>query len=263
MHFEIPESFLAERLDSGPRLCRSPDRRVATAGHSSELAVPSQMAKQILEAKRKSFVSRRALAEILALVPDPDNEAGTSRPALKRRIQSEVRLKTPCGPLWKQLTLTAVDEGDPLTVHYLEPAPMLWAACQHGEGFRSFLLQRFDAQGCTAAAPWNIVLYADEVSPGNQLKASNERKLQVVYWSLKELGGHALSKEDSWFVLTAVRSCDVVRLCDGMSQLMRHMMHAIIAPALRHGVALPLEQGGRPRMLCAKFGSCSHAIILI
>ncbi|OLP96943.1 hypothetical protein AK812_SmicGene20786 [Symbiodinium microadriaticum] len=37
---------------------------------------------------------------------------------------------------------------------------------------------------CSPAHPWDICLYVDEVSPGNQLKPSNERKLQVLYLSI-------------------------------------------------------------------------------
>lgn len=51
-----------------------------------------------------------------------------------------------------------------------------------------------------------VVLYSDEVSPGNQPKHTNRRKLQVVYWSLQELGSLRLTNESSWFVLTAVRT---------------------------------------------------------
>lgn len=47
--------------------------------------------------------------------------------------------------------------------------------------------------------PYTIVLYSDEVSPGNQLKHTNRRKLQVVYWSLQELGSLRLTNESSWF----------------------------------------------------------------
>eukprot|EP00439_Symbiodinium_sp_Y106_P024957 s4889_g3.t1 len=45
--------------------------------------------------------------------------------------------------------------------------------------------------------------------------------VEVLYFSLKQFGGLALSKEDSWFVLTAVRSIDVKRLSNGMTQLMK------------------------------------------
>lgn len=33
-----------------------------------------------------------------------------------------------------------------------------------------------------------MAIYSDEVSPGNQLKHTNQRKVQVLYWSLQELG---------------------------------------------------------------------------
>ncbi|CAE7198863.1 unnamed protein product [Symbiodinium sp. CCMP2592] len=70
-------------------------------------------------------------------------------------------------------------------VSYIDPLAVLWHACNQGGGFQEFL------QNC------------------------------VLYFSLKQFGGLALSKEDSWFVLTAVRSTDVKRLSNGMTQLMK------------------------------------------
>ena len=40
--------------------------------------------------------------------------------------------------------------------------------------------------------PWGLVWYSDEVGPGNQLKHSNRRKVQCIYWSMLPLGQHAM-----------------------------------------------------------------------
>ena len=54
-----------------------------------------------------------------------------------------------------------------------------------------------DVWFCKSMSP--LARYNDEVSPGNQLKHHNKRKLQVLYWSLKEFGSCALSNEYHWF----------------------------------------------------------------
>ena len=178
-------------------------------------------ATKILEAHRKSFVSQRALAEILQLLPEEEDQPATSRATLKRKRDDKMNLTTPYGPLWKELTGFTMKEGPPLKVSYIDPLALLWHACNQGGGFQEFLQNCAARNPCSPAHPWDICLYVDEVSPGNQLKPVNERKLQVLYFSLKQFGGLALSKEDSWFVLTAVRSTDVKRLSNGMTQLMK------------------------------------------
>ena len=178
-------------------------------------------ATKILEAHRKSFVSQRALAEILQLLPEEEDQPATSRATLKRKRDDKMNLTTPYGPLWKELTGFTMKEGPPLKVSYIDPLALLWHACNQGGGFQEFLQNCAARNPCSPAHPWDICLYVDEVSPGNQLKPVNERKLQVLYFSLKQFGGLALSKEDTWFVLTAVRSTDVKRLSNGMTQLMK------------------------------------------
>ena len=103
----------------------------------------------------------------------------------------------------------------------------------------------------------DICLYVDEVSPGNQLKPSNERKLQVIYFSVKQFGKLALSKEDAWWVLTAVRSADVKRVEDGMAQVMKRILRIFLLErrdALLHGVLLPFPNNQK-WTLCCKLGS--------
>jgi hypothetical protein len=43
--------------------------------------------------------------------------------------------------------------------------------------------------------PWTIILYNDEITPGNALKHHNQRKVQAYYWSFREFGMEALTSE--------------------------------------------------------------------
>ena len=63
--------------------------------------------------------------------------------------------------------------------------------------------------------PWNLVFYADEITPGSALSADNLRKIQAVYLSFLEFGAAALAKEISWFVYTSKRSSEVRKLKGG------------------------------------------------
>ncbi|CAE8733906.1 unnamed protein product [Polarella glacialis] len=99
---------------------------------------------------------------------------------------------------------------------------MLSHAAQSCAGFGTFLQKQLAAHASDLTTPWSIILYSDEVSPGNQLKHDNKRKLQTVYWSFREFDA-GLCSEALRFVLTAVRSSMVVRM-GGMSVLFKHML---------------------------------------
>ena len=214
------------------------------------------MAKQILSQPRKSFVSQRALAEILSLLPNDDGE-GRSRQTVKRKRVEKLSEKTPYGPLWRELTGFVMAEGEPLKVTYVDPIALLWKSCSQGGGFQQFLSDVAARHACGPATPWDLCLYVDEVSPGNQLKPLNERKLQVVYFSVKQFGKLALSKEDAWWVLTAIRSVDVKRVVNGMAQVMRRILSIFLVDRrddLLHGVHLPFPRN-QTWTLCCRLGA--------
>ncbi|CAE7835026.1 unnamed protein product [Symbiodinium sp. CCMP2592] len=214
-------------------------------------------AERLLTAQRKSFVSQRALAEILSIVKDEDEQhLATSRTTLKRKRERDLRMDTPYGPLWRTMTGFVMEKGKPLTVSYLDPAALLWAVCREGGGFAEFLEERNGLHPSAPSQPWSLCLYVDEVSPGNQLKPSNERKLQVIYMSLKQLGGLALSKEDSWLLVSCIRSVDVKRCANGMAQVMKRFLEVFLVARhdlLHYGLLLPLKNGAN-MTLCCKLG---------
>jgi hypothetical protein len=51
------------------------------------------------------------------------------------------------------------------------------------------------AEPSTAAAPWKLVLYGDEITPGNQLSYKGDRKFWGFYWTVTQFGSAALSDE--------------------------------------------------------------------
>ena len=162
------------------------------------------------------------LADVKQLGELPDS---VSRRTIKRRRDEQLaECSTEFGPLMQFMDVPEEDKpGEVVKVPILPPAAWLASATYQCAGWRSFFQARLQASPCSHTAPWKIVVYADEVSPGNQLKHCNARKLQVLYWSFWELGPHALSTESCWFPLMAVRSCLVQKL-GGMSKLWRQAM---------------------------------------
>ncbi|CAE7337656.1 unnamed protein product [Symbiodinium sp. KB8] len=215
---------------------------------------------RLLTAQRKCFVSQRALAEILSIVKDDDEEnLATSRQAIKRKRERELQIDTPYGPVWRSMSGFVMEKGKPLTVSYLDPAALLWAVCRDGQGFAEFLVRRHELHPSGPSQPWSICLYMDEVSPGNQLKPSNDRKLQVIYMSLKQLGGLALSKEDSWLLVSCIRSVDVKRCANGMAQVMKRFLEVFLVE--RRDVLRMILQTDSGMMKAAKHLAEQHPVL--
>ena len=104
---------------------------------------------------------------------------------------------------------------------YQHPMAMLHYACESSEPSADFLQAAHTRTPSSPDQPWSMILYTDEVGPGNQLSKDNLRKLWVIYMSLLELGLDMLCHEEAWFVPVVVRSF-VVNLCNaGISSVFK------------------------------------------
>lgn len=187
------------------------------------------MSLDLAKVGRKSFVSQSGLAEILRAVREADSlPKGISPSAVKRARTKAMSAETPFGPMLKDWKLRNTT-GEETTVAYLDPAACLYHAVESCTKFGAFVQDIVATREPSINSRWGIVLYSDEVSPGNQLKPLNSRKLQTFYWSFRELGA-SLCQEDAWLVLTTVRSDTVNKFQDGFTQLAKHAMLSFTAP---------------------------------
>jgi len=129
----------------------------------------------------------------------------------------------------------------------INPFALLWKAAQK-PGFAALLIWRLDVEPNSWERPWGLILYSDEVSPGNQLAHHNARKSWAIYWSLLQLGLAALSDEDGWFCTAAERSDNLKKVVGGIGQVFTKLLKYMFAShghTLQHaGVLLDLY-GGR------------------
>ena len=81
-------------------------------------------------------------------------------------------------------------------------------------------------QNCPSSLPnpWRIVVYADEVVPGNPLKATNLRKVWGIYYGICETGHKCLQCEYGWRTLCILRRSRLKNL--GLSVLCENLFHA-------------------------------------
>ena len=137
------------------------------------------------------YITQAALAEVLKLAKKeqlPDGVA--SRHMLRRARDDFVHSMTPYGPIHQRLQLTGS-----MTIEVQHPMAMVHYCCKHSKVF-SNLVQRIAQEfPPSLISQWNIILYCDEVSPGNQLAYKHERKTWAIYWSFAEFGS-LLSNED-------------------------------------------------------------------
>jgi hypothetical protein len=201
----------------------------------------------------RSYVSERGLAEVLKQVnANPQVLESCSRSSIKRARQDQVRTETPLGPLIRSIEIQSEGHGLQRLL-YVHPVVMLTHAASHCSEFARFLAARLQETPSTPDNKWTVVVYSDEISPGNPLKGKNWRKTQAVYWSLKEFKAAGLCCESLWFVLTVIRS-DTAKKLGGMSVLFRYLLDTFVDVEcnLFHGVMFNLS--GQTHLLFATPG---------
>ena len=159
---------------------------------------------------RRQYVSVRGLAGVLKDIRDNGLPSAISRSAIKRARETEFsEYVTPYGAVIRSIQIGEDDKGMPCTFWYTDTRACLYMFIAECGKLEAFFLARLRVHPCDAEHPWRIIIYNDEISPGNQLLRHNNRKTQTFYYSFMEFGADALSSEFLWFTLTVARSDEV------------------------------------------------------
>jgi hypothetical protein len=78
--------------------------------------------------------------------------------------------------------------------------------------------------------PLRIVIYIDEINPGNPLRPEKSRTLQAVYWCFADWPDWLLSRTAAWPTFGTLRSTVVESLPGGPSEFMKHILRVFWPP---------------------------------
>ena len=133
-----------------------------------------------------------------------------------RNRKARANQDTPFGKLIQEQSLVT-KKGGRIKIPFLHPAAMLWVCCQESTEFKMFFSSVLEGQ-----PRLKLVEYSDEVTPGRELVAYNDKKIWVLYWSFLEFGSAALANEDAWFTGAVVKSTIVRnKIAGGMGQIFK------------------------------------------
>lgn len=199
----------------------------------------SSSSKPLASLGRKVFVSQRGLESVLSDLKKSgflaEDFGTTSRSSIKRaRDGEEKSWENAFGQMIIYMEIPHESDATKFVRVPFVPPVVLLQHCICNEHYHRLLRK------CGQSSPEDklgIALYADEVSPGNQLKPLNSRKVQVIYWSMVQ-HGKDLASESLWFPLCVLRSTLCNRI-GGLTVLWKHaIQHMFMDHDMRHGVVL-------------------------
>ena len=203
---------------------------------------------KLLDFRKDCKISQSALVSVLKKVRDEGIPDSISRASFVRERRKIATQDSPFGRLIQECVIGKKC----INVPFIHPLALLCIACQRSAAFADMMTTLLDVHGDRI----NIIIYSDEVTPGQALAARNARKFEAIYWSIEEFPGVVLSQEDAWFVLTCIRTDLVDEIEGGMSHLYKHMLKQFFGAPNTHDLrsGVQIEVNGRNHLVFGKLG---------
>ena len=169
------------------------------AGHAAILQSPSTVVVMSSSSKdddRKlgklglhNKVSERGISSILtAAADDPSLLERTSRNSYKRSLQRSACVSNTYGDLMRSIVFDSsnseYDELPGLELPYVDPVVLLTHCVDNFPDFAELIQDAHEVEPSSIDMPWSLMIYSDEVNPGDTHAKLNYRKTQTIYWSI-------------------------------------------------------------------------------
>ena len=189
------------------------------SGASSSSTTDAPKRRRLLAELSTTSCAKTGIAKILKALHGKgllsDDVAGVSERTLRENLQHGVEsfsnVETPYG-----LVVTRLIPGDKDSVEVVNPLAYLHALCgQHRPLFEAL----------RECGPLHrLIIYIDEVRPGNPFRPDKARMTQCIYWTFVDLHDHLLVSSDAWFIAGVLRSIVMDTIAGGVSGFMKLLL---------------------------------------
>lgn len=155
------------------------------------MAAPSSSRPQKLQKlndlrRSTPYVSQTALQALLQKIKQEGLPELHQRKAMKEATRAELDKCCHYGPLL--ITRDCVSaSGQSITINMANGNSMIARAYAQGGAWAQLLAQTHRAKPSSASQPWSLLLYSDEVVPGNALANRQERKTTAILWQFQPI----------------------------------------------------------------------------
>ena len=166
---------------------------------------------RIGELGQGTHMSAAGKAQLLKDVRDVGMPSAISASTIRRERKAKTHVETSFGPLicWRSLPNATAGKAD-VRIPFQHPFAML----EHLLVISASFLDLFMKVIMAAGSILRIVVYGDEVTPGQAMAKCNKRKTYAIYWSFADFGFPLLSNDKLWFTLATVHT-ETIKLIRG------------------------------------------------
>ena len=113
--------------------------------------------------------------------------------------------------------------GDPFEWTCLSLPKLLQHIVAESPAWARELRLAWQSKSCSKTSPYHLLVYGDEIVPGNVLRLDNKRKFFAVYVSIQEMRPSALKHEGMWLPVAVMRTTVAKTIASGISACMRRL----------------------------------------
>ena len=156
---------------------------------------------------KASYANRSAIEKLVTHLRKQGFPEVSSRASQYRARKEICRTETAYGTLVQKVSVP-LSKGGETMVSMQAPLPFFVYNCEHSESYARIVRDALNANPCSPATPWHIILYQDGVDPSDMGATHHTRSSCVWYWSIAEFGMYALSHEEVWGCVCTLRKSE-------------------------------------------------------
>lgn len=189
-------------------------------------------------------MSVSALSAILDKVQSDGVPEDHSRRQFARARDDVVDTPTPYGSIVGSLDVLLADDDGGAELPFLNPIAVLSYLFTHCIAFSTLVLSTLGKRESTFENPWNLVVYTDDITPGNVLAVRLKRKVMGMYVSFLEFGYAVLANENAWLCVAIIHVDTLNGLCSGLSQFVSKFLERVFTgPFSLSNAGVALKRG--------------------
>ena len=189
-----------------------------------------------------------ALLRRLREATEEDREVmlGCSRWSMKRANEA----------LWAQVRVEETLDsatGTPIQWECVSLSKLIDVGIRTAPGIASLFEALWRLRPCTRDTPYTLLLYGDEVVPGDALKLDNYRKAFFMYVAVREWGPFVLKHVEAWMPLCLIRSTLAGTVAGGLANAVRICLRRMFVHEglSTRGVVVPMQNSAGAMHVCS------------
>ena len=135
-------------------------------------------------------------------------------------------------------------DGTPFHWEFCDPRLQIKRVLERCPGLASSFRRAAEYQLCTPTRPWSLLVYWDEMTPGDSHAPDNLRKSMCVYYTFTELGMDTICTAGAWFALAVVRTSMISEVVGGWGRMLATLLKVLLIDMDPLRAGLPLVADG-------------------